>query len=243
MPIGSHQSAAARSDTWLTPPALLDALGPFDLDPCTPPDMPWRTAAHRYTPADDGLACDWFGRVWLNPPYGRAVGDWLARMAAHDQGTALIFARTETEAFFRHVWEGASALLFLEGRLHFHTGDGERASANAGAPSVLAAYGADDVDRLAASGLAGAFVPLSTGRQTVLVLRHEDTVSITWRALLAEVTTRQGGTISLSLAYRLIAKHPKAERNPNWKAKVRQTLQRGGYVRTAPGEYQQQELF
>ncbi|MDG4853840.1 MULTISPECIES: hypothetical protein [unclassified Mesorhizobium] len=44
MPIGSHQSAAAGTDVWLTPPALLAALGgaeSFDLDPCAPLDRPW----------------------------------------------------------------------------------------------------------------------------------------------------------------------------------------------------------
>lgn len=33
------------TDRWLTPPDLVEALGPFDLDPCCEPWMPWRTAA------------------------------------------------------------------------------------------------------------------------------------------------------------------------------------------------------
>lgn len=160
--IGGHQRAyAGRTDEWLTPPAVLAALGPFDLDPCSPATRPWPTAASHFAAADDGLARDWFGRVWLNPPYGPRTGRWLARLAAHGRGTALVFARTETAMFHRHCWERAAAMLFLEGRLHFHLPDGTRAPHNAGGPSVLVAYGVDDADRLRASGLAGAFVPLS----------------------------------------------------------------------------------
>lgn len=107
MSIGGHQSAAMRSDTWLTPPEILDALGDFDLDPCTPEHMPWDTATCRYTIVDDGLTSPWFGRVWLNPPYGRQVSSWVERMAEHGRGTALVFARTETEMFFRDVWRRA----------------------------------------------------------------------------------------------------------------------------------------
>lgn len=236
MPIGSHQSAAAKSDTWLTPPELLEALGPFDLDPCTPVCMPWPTATERFTPDDDGLSRLWFGRVWLNPPYGRAVDQWLDRMARHDHGTALVFARTETAAFHKHIWRAASALLFLEGRLHFHRADGVRAAANAGAPSVLAAYGVEDADRLAESGIDGAFVPLSCIGQTVFITRHAQR-AISWRELLDAVADREGGELSLSVAYRLVSGHPKAEANPNWRAKVRQTLQRAGFERTGRGSY------
>ncbi|HUZ23794.1 MAG TPA: hypothetical protein VMV07_08510 [Streptosporangiaceae bacterium] len=32
-----------------------------------------------YTAADDGLAQPWKGRVWLNPPYGHVIGQWMAR--------------------------------------------------------------------------------------------------------------------------------------------------------------------
>jgi hypothetical protein len=158
--MGSHQSAAMKSDTWLTPPDLLAKLGPFDLDPCCPPDMPWRTAAVMLTPADDGLASSWSGRAFVNPPYSTQAVKWLRKLADHGRGTALTFARTETEWFVETIWKRADAVLFLHGRLHFHHPDGRRADANAGAPSVLAAYGEADASRLKASGIAGTFIPL-----------------------------------------------------------------------------------
>jgi len=161
MSMGSHQSSAMITDNWLTPPAIIRALGDFDLDPCTCDAMPWKTADKQFTLADDGLTQDWGdNRVWLNPPYSREAVKWLRLMAKHNHGTALVFARTETAWFFETVWRAASAVLFLEGRLHFHYPDGTRAKANAGAPSCLVAYGRFDSYKLADSGLAGYFVTL-----------------------------------------------------------------------------------
>lgn len=158
MSIGGHQSATALKEEWLTPPHVLKALGPFDLDPCAPINRPWPTASQHYTIADNGLSHDWAGRVWCNPPYGRETDKWLARCAHHGNAIALIFARTETETFCAHVWGKAQALLMLAGRLHFHHVDGRRAQANAGAPSALIAYGDNNAEALATCGLAGAYV-------------------------------------------------------------------------------------
>jgi hypothetical protein len=176
--IGSHQSARMLEERWLTPPYIIDALGPFDLDPCAAPDpRPWPTAARHITRPDDGLAAGWQGRVFLNPPYGPKVSQWLGRLAAHPGGgTAFVFARTETSWFTDHVWGRATALLFLAGRIHFHHPDGTRARANAGAPSVLVAYSSYDAERLETSGLYGTYfrnwirlgVPSADGQLSLL---------------------------------------------------------------------------
>lgn len=149
---------AARNDRWLTPLPLVRALGSFDLDPCGAPGH--ATASEVWTPEEvgDGLAMPWEGRVWLNPPYGRTMADWMRRLAEHDHGTALIFARTETALFHELVWPLATAILFLRGRVTFLDPDGVAASANSGAPSVLIAYGQHDADALASSGLDGHIV-------------------------------------------------------------------------------------
>lgn len=158
--MGGHHSAAALKEEWLTPPEIVRALGVFDLDPCAPFARPWETAGYHYTIYSDGMKQPWFGRVWLNPPYGAKTGAWLEKLAEHGNGIALIFARTETEMFFEQVWGRADAVLFLQGRLHFHHVDGRRAAANAGAPSVLVAYGKNNVDALRESGIAGKLIVL-----------------------------------------------------------------------------------
>ncbi|MES0071903.1 DNA N-6-adenine-methyltransferase [Mesorhizobium sp. M0058] len=228
MPIGSHQSAAAGTDVWLTPPAILAALGGpegFDLDPCAPLDRPWDMARQHYTIADNGLARPWHGRVWLNPPYSNnVIARWMGRMADHAHGIALIFARTETQVFHESVWRACDALLFMEGRLHFHDAAGLRAKANAGAPSVFCAYGAEDAERLAASGIPGAFVPL---RLRSLVFGFASIGS--WVDEVLKVMQHAGDAVRLDDLYRELAGNPKAGRNPNWKAKIRQTLQRGPF--------------
>lgn len=160
MSMGGHQSAAMLKDEWLTPPEIIRACGHFDLDPCAPVMRPWDMAKRHLTMHDNGLAQPWSGRVWCNPPYGRETQHWLARLASHGNGIALIFARTETDMFFNHVWRQATAVLFIKGRLHFHHVDGRRAAANAGAPSCLAAYGAFNTQALRDSGIAGHLVVL-----------------------------------------------------------------------------------
>ena len=156
--IGGHQSAAALSDDWITPPEILEDLGPFDMDPCASETQPWPTATIMWT--EFGLMRPWMGMVWLNPPYGREAATWLERLAAHGRGIALIFARTETDSFFRWVWEQADALLFLRGRLTFYRPDGSKPGANSGAPSVLIAYGPEAALRLARSKLPGKYLDI-----------------------------------------------------------------------------------
>ena len=153
MSMSSHQSARMKNDEWLTPPEIVRACGEFDLDPCAPVVRPWDTARQHFTKNDDGLAQAWSGRVWCNPPFGREAIKWLRRLAAHGNGVALIPARTETAMFYETVWGAADAVLFIQGRPHFHYVDGRRAAANSGAPICLVAYGAGNVAALRASGL------------------------------------------------------------------------------------------
>lgn len=157
---GHHRPREGLSNDWLTPPEILEALGPFDLDPCASTNQPWPTAKRHITADENGLTANWGDAfVWLNPPYGPHSWRWLERLAEHPPGgIALIFARTETLGFERQVWRRAEALLFLFGRLHFHNPDGTRAAANSGAPSVLVAYGKEARRRLYQARLAGAFV-------------------------------------------------------------------------------------
>ena len=151
--LSGHQSARMKSDTWLTPPEILRPLGHFDLDPCCPTDMPWKTAEQMISLPTDGLLERWTGRVWLNPPFGSQAAAWLSKLADHGNGIALIPARTETRMFYDSVWSRADAVCFIRGRPHFHRADGARAKANSGAPIALVAYGAENAQCLKCCGL------------------------------------------------------------------------------------------
>jgi transcriptional regulator with XRE-family HTH domain len=137
-------------DAWASPQALLDrlyaALGaPLDLDPCSPGRSRCRVrAAVHYTEDDDGLALPWHGLVYMNPPYGRSVGQWTAKARAEaEAGRAvavigLLPARTDTLWWHRDVAARAHVFL-LKGRLAFGAGDSV-----APFPSAVVAWGASE---------------------------------------------------------------------------------------------------
>lgn len=158
--MAQHERVLEGKDEWLTPPEIVNALGEFELDPCSPIERPWPTAQRHFTIQTNGLRQEWFGRVWLNPPYGNETERWMQRMAEHGNGIALIFARTETATWFRCVWLVADAVFFFRGRIAFCHVDGHRAQTSAGAPSALIAYGPRNVEAIENSKLDGILVRL-----------------------------------------------------------------------------------
>jgi len=139
-----------KTNVWLTPPEIIAALGPFDLDPCAAPNpRPWPTAANHTTLPDDGLKLDWGqNRVWLNPPFGDQTKLWIKKMSEHRNGIALTFARTDTTWFQESVLQSAVGILFLRGRPSFRLPDGTPARGNSGGAIVLIAYNSSDYSRL-----------------------------------------------------------------------------------------------
>jgi hypothetical protein len=159
---GENQDAGSkqRPTRWLTPPALIEPLGKFDLDPCGAPGHVLAERTYLLENGEDGLRDPWFGRVWLNPPYGKEAEPFLAKLADYGRGTALIFARTETRTWHNIIWPKASAILFLAGRVTFLDPDGQAAKANSGAPSCLVAFGLADAAALEESGIPGKYIDL-----------------------------------------------------------------------------------
>lgn len=168
MPNFGNEASVAGTHVWLTPKYIIDALGPFDLDPCAATDRPYDTAQNHYTVEDDGFSRDWFGRVWCNPPYGPELDRWLGKLSDHGDGIALVFARTETKAFFRNVWQSptASAILFMRGRVKFLNKYGAQGG-TAGSPSCLIAYGERNVEALRRCGLPGVVVQLGGSQEVI----------------------------------------------------------------------------
>lgn len=165
---GTHPYASrpvAATHVWLTPPEILAALGPFDLDPSAAPSpRPWPTAARHIELPECGLTAEWHGRVWCNPPFGSETWAWLERMADHGNGIALCFARTDTAGFHRTVWERADAVMFLRGRPSFYLPDGTKAKGNSGGPICLIAYGQANAGDLSLSGIDGFVVHINRSK-------------------------------------------------------------------------------
>lgn len=145
-----HYSSA--SPEWYTPPqivaAVLDFFDAIDLDPCAEEGDPKTIPARvHFTAADDGLSRPWFGRVYMNPPYGDAIPPWIAKIDAAyrsreiEAGIALVPARTDT-AWFAPLW--SHTICFVRGRLKFSGED------SAPFPSALVYLG-DEYTRFATS--------------------------------------------------------------------------------------------
>jgi hypothetical protein len=145
----STDNAVAESTTWLTPLWLVRALGEFDLDPCGFEGH--QTARRLIVLPEDGLAAEWAGRVWLNPPYGKEAPRWLAKLKEHGNGIALIFARLETKWIQPFLTQG---FFQLEGRISFISSrNGYKG--NAGAPSILIPFGRKNIGAIMSSELPG----------------------------------------------------------------------------------------
>lgn len=114
----------AQSVEWTTPQdlfgQLVDEFGLFDLDPCATPE----TSRGRlyYTVQDNGLMQEWHGLVFMNPPYGRGIGEWVRK--AHDASlegatvVCLLPCSTDSWWWHDHVLKAAE-VRFIRGRLHF----------------------------------------------------------------------------------------------------------------------------
>ena len=120
---------SSESVEWCSPRHIVDIVikffGAIDIDPCWHPDSPVLASA-TYTQADDGLSKCWAGRVYMNPPYGRTIDDWIAKLVAeHDAGNiteavALVPARVDTE-WFRRL--NVFPRCFVRGRITFSNAD------------------------------------------------------------------------------------------------------------------------
>jgi phage N-6-adenine-methyltransferase len=112
---------SSKTDLWATPQKFFDALPfVFDLDVCA---LPENAKCDRYfTPEVDGLAQEWTGVCWMNPPYGRTIGKWVKKALESSRATAdvvvcLLPARTDTKWFHDYCLQGE--IQFIKGRLKF----------------------------------------------------------------------------------------------------------------------------
>jgi ParB family chromosome partitioning protein len=126
----AHVSANSGVPEWYTPPEYLEAarevMGGIDLDPASS-EIAQRNvrASTFYTLEDDGLAHDWRGRVWLNPPYtAGTVERFVAKLCSHykagDVTAAILLVNNATETkWFQKAGRLAADVCFPAGRIRF----------------------------------------------------------------------------------------------------------------------------
>jgi hypothetical protein len=127
---------------WYTPAKYIEAarsvLGHIDLDPASSPLANETVRADQiYTEEDDGLNQEWYGRIWLNPPYGKLTGPFVSKLVEeHEAGRVkaailLINAYGFDSAWFQPLWN--YTLCFTNHRISFWSpqrGSGGPANAN-----------------------------------------------------------------------------------------------------------------
>ena len=109
--------------TWETPQNIFNKLDNefnFTLDVCALAET--AKCKKYYTPETDGLKQEWNGTCWMNPPYGRQIGEWLKK--AYEESlkgntiVCLIPSRTDTKYWHDYCMK-ASEIRFVKGRLKF----------------------------------------------------------------------------------------------------------------------------
>lgn len=152
----THQKKGViSSDEYYTPKCIIDALGHFDLDPATPVNPRWRTADVMYTKEDDGLSKEWFGRVFLNPPYSRPlIEQFMLKMAAHGNGIALVVPKLGTKMFRDVIFPSCTAMYILSERIKFYDMNWVQQKSPI-CQSMLIAFGEENKVAIRRSGLKG----------------------------------------------------------------------------------------
>ena len=129
---------SSETDEWPTPQDFFDRLNEefgFELDVCATPEN--AKCPHYFTKRENGLLQKWTGVCWMNPPYGREIGQWVKKAyeSALDGATVvcLLPARTDTSWWHDYCMKGE--IRFVRGRLKFGN-----ASENAPFPSAVVVF-------------------------------------------------------------------------------------------------------
>lgn len=138
--IRAHVANNNGNNEWYTPPVFIAAarevMGSIDIDPASS-EVANRTvgASTYYTEQSNGLAHEWKGCVWMNPPYAQPlIAEFCDRLVAQVkagntlQACVLVNNATET-TWFQSLLGVATAVCFTRGRVRFLDPDG-----NPGAP-------------------------------------------------------------------------------------------------------------
>ena len=127
-----HVSNNSGENEWYTPYYIIEnaraVMGGIDLDPASSKLANETVRAKEYyTIEDDGIKKDWYGRVWLNPPYSQPDISNFAKAVtskSYDEIMILVNNATETD-WFRMMAEISEAICFINKRLKFIDRDGK----------------------------------------------------------------------------------------------------------------------
>jgi hypothetical protein len=131
-------------DEYYTPSWIFEKLSlTFDLDPAHPSFQTNVPVKQYYTKEDDGLNREWFGRIWMNPPFSESKL-WVHKFMAHKNGIALLpFAKS---AWMVEIWAHCDGVVPLPYNIRF---DYEgKTNGSIFLPTALFAYGNDNIEAI-----------------------------------------------------------------------------------------------
>lgn len=157
----AHVAHATGENEWYTPPEYTDAarrvMGGIDLDPASS-DIANKSvkATAYYTEEDDGLAWDWEGRIWMNPPYAQPLISHFCEKLTWDLDNGFIIEAitltnnaTETK-WYQGMASRCSAKCEPAGRIKFIDKDGNPGGAPLQGQVILYFGPSTKVDKFAA---------------------------------------------------------------------------------------------
>lgn len=115
-----HFSSA--TEMWATPQDFFDKYNEkfaFKTDVCASPEN--AKCANFYTEQINGLAQQWTGSCWMNPPYGRAIKEWMRKAyeSSLDGATVVCLVPARTDTAWWHDYAVKGDIEFIRGRLRF----------------------------------------------------------------------------------------------------------------------------
>jgi hypothetical protein len=130
------------SDDYYTPAWIFNKLNiTFDLDVASPTGgCHWIPATNYLDQEANGLTTDWYGNVFMNPPFSKP-NDWVRKFIAHRNGIALL--PMSKSYWFNEIWHDADGITTLESNLKFMRPAGPQKTIFTGA--MLFAYGQNNV--------------------------------------------------------------------------------------------------
>ena len=131
-----HFSSA--TDEWPTPQDFFDRLNEefhFTLDVCATPEN--AKCPRYFTKRENGLLQKWTGTCWMNPPYGREIGQWVKKAyeSALEGATVVCLLPARTDTAWWHDYCMKGEIRFVRGRLKFGS-----ATENAPFPSAVVVF-------------------------------------------------------------------------------------------------------
>ena len=144
----THVAKNSGNNEWYTPLRFIESavqvMGYIDLDPASS-ELANKTVNARqiFSKDDNGLNKEWFGNVWMNPPYAQPLMNQFSEKLAEsieanliNQAIVLVNNATET-SWFQRMARLSSAICFTDKRIKFTDVEGNETGAPLQGQAIL----------------------------------------------------------------------------------------------------------